>query len=74
MLPTDHNFGLEQPNMQGILTYLDSNHQKIIEKVASEKGDFNTLFDSVYENLRKGKDYLIYNQDIISQIEILESR
>lgn len=66
-------FGQEKPKNDGILTFLNPENQIITETVAPEKGDFNALFESVYDNLRFDKPFVVDNQDIICQISILES-
>lgn len=71
MSPLDSNFGNEKPNKEGKLTYINANNETIIESIPSIKGNFNALFDEVYESIRKRKSFSIDNQDIIEQLKLL---
>ncbi|RKS03641.1 Gfo/Idh/MocA family oxidoreductase [Flavobacterium sp. 102] len=71
MSPLDSNFGNEKPNKEGKLTYINANNETIVEMIPSIKGNFNALFDEVYESIRKRKSFSIDNQDIIEQLKLL---
>lgn len=71
MSPLDENFGKEKPNKEGKLTYFNDSGEKIVESIASEKGDFNTMFDELYQSIRHKRDYSVNNQDIIEQLKLL---
>lgn len=71
MSPLDSEFGLEKPNKEGKLTYYNENGNRITETIASQKGNFNALFDEVYQSIRNNEDFSIDNQDIISQLKLL---
>lgn len=71
MSPLDEKFGLEKPNKEGKLTYYNTEGEKITELIPSEKGNFNALFDEVYQSIRNKKEYSVNNQDIIEQIKLL---
>ncbi|WP_291132228.1 Gfo/Idh/MocA family oxidoreductase [Flavobacterium sp. UBA7682] len=71
MSPLDSNFGNEKPNKEGKLTYINANNETIVESIPSIKGNFNALFDEVYESIRKRKSFSIDNQDIIEQLKLL---
>ncbi|MBF6640985.1 Gfo/Idh/MocA family oxidoreductase [Flavobacterium sp. J49] len=70
MLPTDAEFGIEKPNREGKLTYY-SNQEKITEIIPSLKGNFNGLFDALYESIRNKKPFPVDNEQIISQLKLL---
>jgi scyllo-inositol 2-dehydrogenase (NADP+) len=71
MSPLHPDFGLEHPGKEGKLTYFNTEGEKIVEYLASKKGNFNALFDEVYQNIRNNKAFSIDNQDIISQLKLL---
>lgn len=71
MSPLYEKFGHEQPNKEGKLTYYNAEGEKITESIPSEKGNFNALFDEVYDSIRNNKEYSVNNQDIIEQLKLL---
>ncbi|KZE72528.1 NAD(P)-dependent oxidoreductase [Paenibacillus jamilae] len=72
-LPTGHSdFGLDQPEHYGILTYLDDDGQYHEEKVVSEKGDYARLYDDLYQSIIHGKEKVIKDEETITSMEILE--
>lgn len=73
LLPTDPEYGKENPEDIGILCYYDEAGNKQCENVAGEIGDFNALFTAVYESIRLGKAYPIRDEEILWQLQILES-
>ncbi|MEC4005772.1 Gfo/Idh/MocA family oxidoreductase [Flavobacterium sp. SUN052] len=71
MLPTNPNFGIEKPNKEGKLTYYNTNNELISEIIQSEKGNFNGLFEELYQSIRNEKPFSIDNQQIIEQLKLL---
>lgn len=71
MLPTDSNFGKEKPSKEGKLTYYTNDKEQITELIPSLKGDFNALFDAVYQTIRNKKSFIIDNEEIIEQLKLL---
>ena len=71
LLPSDINYGNEKPYKEGKLTFINSNNEMITESIPSIKGNFNALFDSLYESIRNKKPFIIDNQDIIEQLKLL---
>lgn len=71
MSPINENFGIELPNKEGKLTYYNAEGEKITESIPSKKGNFNALFDEVYDSIRNNKEYSVNNQDIIKQLKLL---
>lgn len=69
--PLDKNFGNEKPNKEGKLTYINSNNEMITENIPSIKGNFNAIFESLYESIRNKKPFIIDNQDIVEQLKLL---
>lgn len=74
MAPNHPNFGLELKNKEGKLTYVDENNNMITELISSKKGNFNGLFEEVYECVRNGKPFSVSNEEILEQITILNSK
>lgn len=71
MSPLHPEFGLEKPNKEGKLTYYNEKEENIVETIASGKGNFNALFDEIYESIRNNKEFSIDNQYIIAQLKLL---
>ncbi|MBP8157678.1 MAG: Gfo/Idh/MocA family oxidoreductase [Flavobacterium sp.] len=71
MSPTDAEFGNEKPNKGGKLTYFNANQEQIIEIIPSIKGNFNSLFEALYESIRNKKPFPVDNEQIISQLKLL---
>lgn len=71
MSPLHSEFGLEKPNKEGKLTYYNKNEQQIVESIPSVKGNFNGIFDSLYESIRKEKPFPVDNEQIIAQLKLL---
>ena len=74
MAPNHPDFGLELKNKEGKLTYVDKKDTVITEIIASKKGNFNQLFDEVYDCIRNNKQFSVKNEEIISQIRILSCK
>ncbi|MBU9708605.1 Gfo/Idh/MocA family oxidoreductase [Paenibacillus sp. AK121] len=72
-LPKGHaDFGIDQPEHYGILTYLDDDGQYHEEKVVSEKGDYARVYDDLYHSIIHGKEKAITDEETIISMEILE--
>ena len=72
MLPNDVQYGIESTNSEGLLTIIDSNGVKQQEKITSKKASYLNVFEAIYETLKMGKDYPVTEEQIITQLEILE--
>ena len=71
LLPTDKNFGIEKPNKKGKLTYYNYNNELTTEIIPSQKGNFNGLFEELYQDIRNDKPFSVDNQQIIEQLKLL---
>lgn len=71
MLPTDAEFGKEKPKKEGKLTYFNANNETIVEFIPSIKGNFNGLFDALYDSIRDNKPFPVDNEQILEQIKLL---
>ncbi|SFH29100.1 Gfo/Idh/MocA family protein [Pedobacter insulae] len=73
MKPTDDAYGIENPVDAGRLTLVTDNGGRTTTITPSEKGDYMGLFEAVYQNIINEVAYPITEEDIIAQLEILES-
>lgn len=73
MKPTDEGYGIENPVDAGKLTLVTENGGRTSEFIASEKGDYPGIFEAVYQTIVNDKPYPITEEDILIQLEILES-
>lgn len=73
MKPTDAAYGIEYPNNEGKLTVVTANGGRETTLIPSQKGDYTGLFEAVYQNIVNDVPYPITEEDIIAQLEILES-
>jgi len=73
MKPTDVGYGIENREDAGKLTLVTKNNGRLTEFVSSEKGDYMGIFEAVYQNIEHDVPYPITEEDILIQLEILES-
>lgn len=71
MSPTAAGYGIEPEGKEGILTLADENNQLHAELVPAEKGNYMGIFDAVYAAIREDQPYLVQQDHIIWQLEIL---
>ncbi len=71
-MPDNADFGLDNINHYGVLTYVDDNGDTHEEKVKTVDGDYGRVYDDLYEAIVNGKSQTITEEDILLQIEILE--
>ena len=72
--PTELGYGIEDPKDAGRLTLVNENDERIVEIIPSEKGDYMQLFEAVYQNIVNDIPYPITEEEILAQLEILESQ
>ncbi len=72
-MPENKDFGVDTLKHYGILTYVDDEGIVHEEKVKSVDGDYGRVYDDLYEAIVKGKDKTITDDEIIWQMEILET-
>jgi len=73
MLPSDSNYGIEKAGNQGCLTYINTLSKVVIQKIPSPKGNYMEVFNHVFLTIRCDKPYFVSAENIISQLEILET-
>ncbi|MVN21222.1 Gfo/Idh/MocA family oxidoreductase [Mucilaginibacter arboris] len=73
MSPLDLAYGLEEPGMDGELTCIDPETETMeATKIPSMKGDFMAIFDAVYHSICEGKPFPVTEEDILTQLAIIE--
>lgn len=73
MSPLNSFYSIEKPNQDGILTVISSDGKKTREMIASNNSSYIKVFDDVYATIRNGKSYSVTEDQIICQLEIIES-
>lgn len=70
---TDAAYGIEAEGKDGLLTTIDSEGHKTEEIIPSELGSYLPLFEAVYQSITNNKPYPITREDVLAQLEIIES-
>lgn len=73
MLPTDPAYGIEPEGSEGKLVTMGADDEKTIEWIKSGRGNYNHLFDAVYQTIRNNAIYPITEEHISWQMELLEA-
>ena len=73
MKPTEEGYGIENPTDAGKLTLVTADGGRTTELVSSERGNYPGIFEAVYKNIVNDIAYPITDDDILAQLEILES-
>jgi len=71
MSPKDPLYGLEKNEKEGLLITLTEGNIKKSEKIKSAKSSYLKIFDAVYETIRNEKPYLVTQEQVLMQLEIL---
>ena len=71
--PVDSIYGVEPDGSEGILVTVNNQGGKETEYLCALKGNHRPLFDAVYDCIRNDKPYPITSEQIIWQLQILES-
>jgi len=73
MKPADEGYGLEPAHDAGRLTLVNTNGGRDVSLLTSPLGNYGELFEAVYQTIANNERYPISEEDIIAQLEILES-
>jgi len=73
ILPTDPVYGTEPEGCEGKLVTMGENNEKITEIIPSYKGNYNHIFEAVYQTIRYGALFPITEEHIAWQLEMLEA-
>lgn len=71
--PDAEGFGEEASNKQGRLSVSDGRGGITLELIPSQKGDYINLFESVFQSIRHAVPFPVKEEEVLCQIEILES-
>jgi scyllo-inositol 2-dehydrogenase (NADP+) len=71
--PNDLAYGIEDESDAGKLTLVNETGGRAVEHLKSLKGNYNELFNAVYNTIALGKPFPITEEDILMQLDILES-
>jgi scyllo-inositol 2-dehydrogenase (NADP+) len=71
--PTATSYGIEDAKDAGKLTLVTENSGRTTEFIPSERGDYTLLFEAVYQNIIHNIAYPITEEEVLVQLEILES-
>ena len=66
-------FGIEESGNEGILTTISADGVKVEEKMPSQRSSYINMFDRVYKTIKNAQPYPVTKNQILKQIEILES-
>ncbi len=72
-MPDNKDFGADTIKHYGVLTYIDEEGTIKEEKVKSVRGDYGRVYDDLYEAVINGKNKTITDEQILLQMEILET-
>ncbi|MCR3759435.1 oxidoreductase [Clostridium felsineum] len=72
-MPNNKDFGVDNFEHYGVLTYIDDAGDRHEEKVKSVNGDYGRVYDDLYEAIINGKNKTITDDEILLQMEILET-
>jgi len=73
ILPTDIDYGIEPAGTEGKLITFSSEGVKQVETVPSLQGNYTGLFEAVYQSIVNKRPYPITEENILAQMELLES-
>lgn len=71
--PNEPGFGIEARGKEGKLTRIDANGERNVTMIPSETASYLPLFEAIYQSLVNKKAFPVKQEDIITQLEILES-
>jgi len=70
--PVDEDYGIENPADAGRLTLVTEDGGRTTSIIPSQKGDYMGIFEAVYQHIINDVPYPITEEDILTQLEILE--
>jgi scyllo-inositol 2-dehydrogenase (NADP+) len=73
MKPTDIGYGIELESDSGRLTQVNADGSRTHTLLISPQGNYGELFEAVYQTIAFDQPYPITEEEIIAQLEILQS-
>ena len=71
--PSHDDYGVELPENAATLTLVTADGGREVSVLTSPRGNYVELFEAVYQTIVSGQPFPITEEDIIAQLEILES-
>lgn len=71
--PDAPGFGHDSPNQYGQLHYQNANGDWIDKQIPTPIGDYGRIYDAAYETIIHGAPKLVSDEEIITNIEILQA-
>jgi scyllo-inositol 2-dehydrogenase (NADP+) len=71
MMPMDIGFGIEPTTQYGTL-YTEKDAVPFTEKIKTEKGNWELLFQNIHDAIVHGKTLLVKPEEVVEQIKIME--
>lgn len=72
-MPQVSGFGEDSPMNYGIVKYQNSNGDWITKQVKTPVGDYGRYYDAAYETIINGAPKIVKDEEILTNIEILEN-
>ncbi len=66
-------YGIEAEGNEAKLTLIDEEGNKTTTLIPSEKGNYLPLFEAVYQSVRNNEPYFVSQEQVLTQLEILEA-
>ena len=71
-MPTNEDFGKDNLEHYGTITYIDSNGYIHEEKVPTIDGDYGRVYDALYDSIILGKEPIVKEEETLLVMKILE--
>jgi len=71
MGPKNPLYGIEEDGQEGLFVTIAEDGTKKFEKIISAKSSYLNMFDAVYETIRDGQPYPVTEEQVLTQLEIL---
>ena len=72
MMPDEPSYGIEPEGSEGKLVLMDELNQKHVQWIKAPKGNYNGLFDAVYNTIRKNALFPVTEEHVTWQLKLLE--
>ncbi|HFI2421322.1 MULTISPECIES: oxidoreductase [Bacillus cereus group] len=73
IMPESAGFGEDSPMYYGIAKYRNANGDWIEKQIKTPLGDYGRFYDAAYETIVNGAPKLVKDEEVVTNIEILEN-
>lgn len=73
IMPEVQDFGEDSPMNYGLVKYQNENGDWIEKQIKTPVGDYGRYYDAAYETIINGTEKLVKDEEVITNIEILEN-